>query len=313
MAEHPVLPPYDALDDALSDLRPRGAFLYRSELTAPWGLTAGYQSATFHIVESGACLLEADDGAAVTLEAGDLAVLPRGGTTAFRDAPTTPVLPVETLLARNPPDATGILRGGGGGPATALVCGGIAFDAAVPHPILDVLPPVLVLRQRRQGGAPWLQHTVRFLTCESRRQDPGAMTIMGHLGSVLFVQAVRTLLNDGAAEERFGWLSALHDPHVGQALRMILQAPEQPWTVEALGQEVGLGRSAFAARFNTAVGEPPMQHVTRWRMYRASHLLQRGATLAEAAGGTGYASEAAFSRAFKRWTGHPPSAVRQAA
>ena len=299
----------DALDDALAALQPRGAFLYRSELAAPWGLTAGSGPSTFHIVEAGRCLLTAA-GQTVAVEAGDLAVLPHGSAAAFRDAAGSPAPPIEAVLARYPPDAAGVLRNDGDGERTALVCGGVAFDDAVPHPVLDALPPVLVLRGAMRDGTPWLANTLRFLACESRSGRPGAATVMGHLGSVLFIQAVRAAL--GGAEAP-GWLGALADPHVGPALRAIHAAPEAPWTVEALGREGGLGRSAFAARFRAAVGEAPMRHVARWRIYRAARLLQTDATLADVAGRVGYESEAAFGRAFKRWTGRPPGALRRAA
>ena len=77
-----------------------------------------------------------------------------------------------------------------------------------------------------------------------------------------------------------------------------------------VGHEAGLGRSAFAARFQEAVSEAPTWHVTRWRVYHAARRLRVGATLAEAAG---YESEAAFGRAFKRWTGQTPGSIRRAA
>ena len=301
--------PYDPLDDALGGLLPRGAFLFRSELGAPWGFTAPAGPASFHIVESGRCAL-AVGGETVTLGPGDLAVLAHGSEARFGDGPGRPAPPLADVLERHPPGPSGVLRNDADGPRTALVCGRVAFDDAVPHPVLDALPPVLVLRADA-ADAPWLAPTLQFLSCESRSGRPGAATVMGHLGSVVFLQAVRAAL--ATCPARAGWLGALGDVHLGPALRAIHRAPEAPWTVEALGREAGLGRSAFAARFREAVGESPMRHVTRWRVYRAARLLRADATLAEAAEGVGYESEAAFSRAFKRWTGRSPGAVRRAA
>ena len=300
----------DPLDAALGALRPRGVFLFRSALAAPWGLSDDTAVATFHIVESGSCLLSVG-GETVALAAGDLAVVPGRAVTTFRDAPGTPAPPVAELLARFPPDASGVLRNDGPGSRTTLVCGGIAFDDAVPHPILAALPPILVLRGAMTDGTPWLANTLQFIACESRSGRPGAATVMGHLGSVLFIQAVRAALASGAA---VGWLAAFSDAHVGPALAAIHRAPERPWTVEALGREAGLGRSAFAGRFRAAVGESPMQHVARWRVYAAARLLADGRLpVAHVGERVGYESEAAFGRAFKRWTGRTPGELRRGA
>ena len=303
--------PYDPLDDALGGLRPRGAFLFRSSLGAPWGFTAPAGPASFHIVESGRCALVAS-GEAVSLGPGDLAVLPHGSEARFASGPDHPAPPLAEVLERSPPGPSGVLEGGGPGPRTDLVCGGVAFDDAVPHPVLAALPPVLVLRADADD-TPWLAPTLQFLSCESRSGRPGAATVMGHLGSVVFLQAVRAALGAAGGPGGAGWLGALGDVHLGPALRAIHRAPEAPWTVAALGREAGLGRSAFAARFRDAVGESPMRHVARWRVYRAAQLLRADATLAEAAQSVGYESEAAFGRAFKRWTGRSPGAVRRAA
>ena len=74
-----------------------------------------------------------------------------------------------------------------------------------------------------------------------------------------------------------------------------------------------MSRSAFAARFNDLVGEPPMHYVTRWRMQVAvTSLREDASTLGELAVGLDYGSEAAFSRAFKRFMGVSPGAIRRA-
>jgi AraC-like DNA-binding protein len=56
---------------------------------------------------------------------------------------------------------------------------------------------------------------------------------------------------------------------------------------------------------------PPIQYLTKWRMQMAAGLLSAGtATMATIAQTVGYGSEAAFSRAFKKLVGVPPSAWR---
>jgi len=88
--------------------------------------------------------------------------------------------------------------------------------------------------------------------------------------------------------------------------------PEHNWTIEDLAKEVGLSRSVLAERFGDLVGLPPMQYLAKWRMQIAAELLRGGgANIATIAAETGYGSEAAFSRAFKKVVGVPPSEWRR--
>jgi AraC-like DNA-binding protein len=82
--------------------------------------------------------------------------------------------------------------------------------------------------------------------------------------------------------------------------------------VASLAAEVAMSRSAFAARFTELVGEPAMHYVARWRMHLAlTRLKENDAPLGSLASRLGYQSEAAFSRAFKRFLGVSPGAVRR--
>ena len=74
---------------------------------------------------------------------------------------------------------------------------------------------------------------------------------------------------------------------------------------------MALSRSVLAERFTDLVGMPPMQYLAQWRMQIASGLLSGGANIATVAAETGYGSEAAFSRAFKKIVGVPPSEWRR--
>jgi len=73
-----------------------------------------------------------------------------------------------------------------------------------------------------------------------------------------------------------------------------------------------MSRSAFADRFTTLVGQPPMQYLAHWRMQLAARRLATGsAKVATIAAEVGYESEEAFSRAFKRLMGVSPAAWRR--
>jgi AraC-like DNA-binding protein len=106
----------------------------------------------------------------------------------------------------------------------------------------------------------------------------------------------------------------LRDRFVGRALTLLHEKPGAPWTLEDLGRDVGLSRSALHERFVQLIGQPPMQYLAQWRMQVAAGLLRTSQqTVASIALEVGYDSEAAFARAFKRCTGEPPAAWRRRA
>jgi AraC-like DNA-binding protein len=72
-----------------------------------------------------------------------------------------------------------------------------------------------------------------------------------------------------------------------------------------------MSRSAFAARFTELVGEPAMHCVTRWRMNMALTFREDDAPVGDLSRRLGYESEAAFSRACKRYMGIAPGAARR--
>jgi AraC-like DNA-binding protein len=87
----------------------------------------------------------------------------------------------------------------------------------------------------------------------------------------------------------------------------------RPWTVEELGREVGLSRSALADHFIRLIGVPPMHYIAGWRMQVAMQRLRStNDSLAQVAESIGYESEAAFSRAFKKAVGSAPATWRRA-
>jgi AraC-like DNA-binding protein len=131
------------------------------------------------------------------------------------------------------------------------------------------------------------------------------------LSDVLVVQALRAWLESDPAAQS-GWLGALRDPQIGRAISLIHREPGRPWTLASLADQIPMSRSAFAGRFTELVGEPAMHYVARWRMHVAlTWLKEDDAPLSALADRLGYQSEAAFSRAFKRFIGTSPGAVRR--
>jgi AraC-like DNA-binding protein len=305
----------DVLTSVVDTLRLRGRVFCRSELGAPWGLVmAPSDFAHFHVIERGRCFLRlAGARRPLALESGDLVVVPHGRGHTLSDPPQASARPIGTI-ARGASSCVGhVLRFGGRGAETRLICGAFHFARPDARALLSPLPAVIHVKAQQGRAAPWLESTLRFLADEAQAPSQGTETIVSRLTDVIFVQALRAwiaALPEGAG----GWLGALRDRHVGAALGLIHRQPERPWRVAGLAAEVGLSRSPFAARFTTLVGEPPLAYLTRWRLHAAADVLRgEGASLEEAAARVGYDSPAAFSRAFRRQFGTSPGAYRRAA
>jgi AraC-like DNA-binding protein len=302
----------DPLSDVLRALRLQGNLFCRSEFSAPWSVAFPAGPAFFHLVERGSCWVSAPEaGAAVELRPGDLAVLPRGRGHRLAHRRATDGVPLEDVLRIARPRRAATLRWGGGGARTHLICGTFQLDAPGRDALLSMLPPIL--RVAGHGGRPaeWLDVSLRFLGAEIRESAPGAELAASRIVDLIFIQTVRLWLSRQSPAPT-GWLRALGDPQIGAALGRLHADVARAWTIGALAREVGMSRSRLAARFRALVGEPPIRYLARHRMRLAASLLREGRLrVHEIASRLGYESEAAFSRAFKRYNGKSPRAFQR--
>ena len=292
-----------------------GAYYCRSELSAPWGLTLPPMPdyAWFHVVTEGGLLLQSGDGESATVRPGELAVVPHGDGHALLSEPGVAAPGILDLGLERVSDRYEILRHGGGGEPTTLVCGAVRFAHPAARRLVESLPRIIHVEAPDAAGLEWMRASLGLMASEARELRPGGEAIITRLADILVVQAIRAWLEHDPAA-RSGWLGALRDPQIGRALALIHSDPARAWTVGSLAGELAMSRSAFAARFTELVGEPAIAYVTRWRMQVALDALStEGATVAELADRLGYRSEAAFARAFKRVIGVSPGSVKRRA
>lgn len=304
----------DPLGEVLHFLRMSTSHYSRCEFSAPWGLALPAFEGTmmFHVVTSGRCWLEVDGDEDVLLQPGDLALLPHGEGHRLASEPGVAGpglfdLPLEAVSERYE-----ILRQDGGGAATRLLCGTARLEHPAAQRLLRLMPRVIKLDHARWPEQGWVQSTLRLVAAEAAHLRPGGETIITCLADVLVIQVMRAWIEHDPAA-RTGWLGALRDPRIGRVIARIHRDPARDWSVGALAAEAAMSRSAFSERFTDLVGLPVMQYVTQWRMQAALAWLQQhpDGSLAQLASQVGYRSEAAFSRAFKRFNGVPPGAARR--
>ncbi len=321
----PLLPlPRDILSDVLRIIRFSGAIDLRTEFSAPWTIetlpcadfAAALQCPTkhiipFHIVAKGNCWVKATNGICKALAPGDIIIFPHGDSHILGDRLDREPVSIDRLLPAPPWNEPPILKYGGGGEMTQLVCGFLQCEELLLHPFFKSLPPLMHIQTFAEPTTPLLETGVRYIIQEAECFKPGSMCLLTRLVELMFVEIVRDYMQQ-VPEQRFGWLSALNDPIIGQVLEWIHANPSHPWTVPKLAKQIGVSRSVLATRFTQLLGQPPIQYLNHWRLQLASHHLQNTDDgIGKVASLVGYESEAAFNRAFKRYVGMPPGVWRK--
>jgi len=320
----------DVLSDVLGAVRLTGSVFFERHVHEPWVGESPHSAAiasmvmpeaqhviNFHTVLSGSCWANLIHGPGwqTRLNAGDIVIYPMGDANVLSSAPGMRAETDIDILQhyRRPKDRALpiVTRKDDGGPAHChLVCGYFGCDAKPFNPLLAALPRMLHA-QISPVSQSWLSTMLNVATEEAELGSPGSEAILAKLAELMFVEVVRKHIASLPQDSR-GWLSALKDRHVGHAMRLIHAQPGRNWTLDDLAHDVGLSRSVFADRFAHYVGVAPMHYIGQWRMQRAARLLENpSVSVARVGAEVGYESEAAFSRAFKKYAGTPPGAWRR--
>jgi AraC-like DNA-binding protein len=300
----------DAIGATLAAVSVRSSVYCLSELRAPWAFRVdGANVAKFHLVLEGNAWLEVLGQEALRLGTGDLVILPDGGSHVLRDAPDSVVADLDSLIAEHPLDANARLRCGGDGPLTRLLCGGFRLDE--PAVLATGLPAVLRLTAASAPTGAWIEPILALAQQEADHAAPGAQAVFAKLADVFLTQALRAYL---IGAEHVGLLAPRRSPDtlVERATQLMKQQPGRPWTLESLAHTVGMSRSLLAARFRAVTGESPMRHLAAVRLNQAAdYLTSSDLSIESIATRTGYGSNAALSKAFKREFGISPGTYRR--
>jgi len=299
----------DTLSDILRTINLSGTVYARANFSSPWGME--FDSgifAQFHMVVNGHCWLNLKKSKEqMRISAGDIVVFPQGDSHSLYDNPDSKLVSgkeVVEAFKKNRPmfkgdkvDAT-------------LVCGQFEFDRSVNHPLIDALPPFIHISNAEHSELSWLETVTNVIIQETDSGIPGSDVVVNRLAEVLFIQILRAYMLRNSLSN--GFLAALRDQQISKALELIHTAPDVGWTVEKLGYEIGMSRSAFSSRFKNLVGLAPMEYTTNWRMQKAYEMLKdTKLSLSAIAKQIGYISEPAFNRAFKRQFKQNPGAMRR--
>jgi len=298
----------DILAQVLDRVRLGGTLLFHFELGHPWNLALPARPyALFHYLSRGSATLALEQGRELHMTEGDFVVVTRGEPHVIYSDRRTKPLPIMDLDRM--PGRLGVVRHGGRAqPLSTMICGNFTVERPSRGSPLELLPPLLLLKRTEDGG--WLEAILQRMVSESALARPGQGVALSRLTEVLFVEVLRSWIKSLDSGEG-GWLGAMADPHIGPALQLIHERPDHPWTLDELGRRVGLGRSAFSARFTKLVGQSMYRYLIARRMAEAAFLLETSDDgIARIANRVGYETAAAFSKLFHRHHGLSPGRYR---
>ena len=324
----------DILSDVLRGVRLRGAIFFYLSFGREWAtgappakdiaalvLPGADHVMEYHVVTRGAAWAAIVGQPPVQLAPGDIVMFPHGDAHVLSSRPDLKAQFVDAdWISANrryrPPITLNALGDNqdmridkpASGALTNIVCGFWGCDLKPFNPLIAQLPSMLHLPAGQDGA--WIIEVLQQAINASCEKRPGSEVVLERISEVMFVQAVSRHIANTRTET--GWIAGLQDRHVGRALALLHSNPTAAWTVDELGQRVGLSRSALHERFVQLIGQPPMQYLAQWRMQLAAKMLRTTSnTVASIAGDVGYESEAAFARAFKRLVGSPPARWRR--
>ncbi len=294
----------DVFDQIFRLIRLEACVYFQRDFHAPWAMQIGpTEMAQFHLVLGGSCVIEQDQGP-TALGPGDIVLFPRGAAHVIADSEGRRAISGQAAMATFATPRPMFL---GSGEASRVICGHYCYRNQVVHPLMDSLPEMLLVRKSEASD---LSKITDLLIAETKLSVPGSTPIVERLAEVLLVHILRAWLVQEARPP--GFLSAVTDPRLCRAMVRIHRDFQTPLTLEALAEEAGMSRSNFAERFKQVTGLAAIEYLSKWRMISAGNLLsETGLSIADVAARSGYGSDLAFARAFKREYGLSPALWRR--
>jgi len=193
---------------------------------------------------------------------------------------------------------------------TQLICGHFAFDSGAKHVLLESLPDYIHVKDYGTASPDWLDNTLSMIGSELGHGKLGGDLIALRLSEVIFTQAIRHYIeNEGSTRPG---LAGFADSKIRVVLNVMHENPGDACSVEELAKIAGMSRTAFSNRFSELVGDSPLNYLINWRMQLARQMLtDTEYSIIDIALKTGYQSEAAFGRVFKRHFDMPPAGFRR--
>jgi AraC family transcriptional activator of mtrCDE len=288
------------------------------------GLDIGVNTFAVCEVRRGSCLVLEDDKMATIhyVLSGNGTAQPMNGPAISLTAQTVIIAPAGTCMVVSPgwerqmtipePECRPLPGGwdwvtvGVGEGGLVLVCGALAATHRHVMGLFDHLRAPLV--ENVSDDVAFRDPFYRLLD-ELSAQRPGAKALADLLMKECLVELLRRICKTGECREP--WLVALDSPRLSKVIGVMLDRPEDPFTLERLADVAGMSRASFAEQFKKAFGRTAMDFLKELRLRRAAQLLEAtDLPVKTIAARVGFSSRSHFSRTFKAAMHLEPTAYR---
>jgi AraC-like DNA-binding protein len=299
-------PQINVLEDVLNTIRFRGSIFFRSQLAAPWGfLFSESNSPRFHISLAGDFFIGSQKDQKTRINHMEIGMIPHGGLHWIADKQDSQLLPSE---AAGEACSIGSPLHQEGTITNKLICGIIHYEKGLSHPVLDSLPDILHFTDIESDSPIW--QSIMLIDTLMKGDYSSQSSIIDRMTEALFLQ----LLNKYAQEniESQGFFIALKNHRVHKTLKLIHQSPHLQWSLDKLGEQVGMSRSTIIRQFNQTLGMSPITYLNNWRMMRAYSLIKNtNKSLEQIAEIVGFATARTLNKAFLQHYAFTPSTLRK--
>lgn len=298
----------DPLTSLLALLRPQNAVCSGFQLGGDWSVAFRDLGSSIkcYVELKGHCYLQIEEEKTATrLNEGDCIVMPTGKSFILSSNPTLTPTPAETLFRDT---QMGEIRHINDGDDFLLAGNRFEIQTWLHEKLASFLPAALFIKSANSQQQ--LRAQLDAMMREIHDADIGSTLVAQNLAHIMLIQAMRYYMHE--SHQQKNWFAALSDKKVSKAIIAIHNAPAATWSLVKLAHIAGMSRSVFADKFKALLNISPMQYVTWWRMLLACDRLQEtNDNIITIANDLGYASDTAFSTAFKRTMGKPPAAFRR--
>jgi AraC-like DNA-binding protein len=182
------------------------------------------------------------------------------------------------------------------------------FDVSRAGLLFKLLPRAFVVHNVANQEFGWQMGLAHLVAEQPDSFGPASAAISRRLVEAGLIGVIQMFLARNAE------LGHLVDPQLARiapTLRAIHRFPEKTWTIASLARLSAMSRTLFVTSFVKGTGETPGHYLAVLRLERARDLLQQSPLpLAVIAHRSGYGSDVAFIRAFKRRFGVSPGRFR---